>query len=155
MLLAAATSALPLTRGPLVVFDSGGGSSQFTFGQASRVDERFSVDVGAVRFAERFGLAGAVEREAVDAALEAIAADLTSLDGRDRPAAVIGMGGTVTNLTAVKHGLLEYDPDAIPWRDELLTPRLEIVDGQLVVPTGPGWGVDIDESVARLHLASD
>jgi exopolyphosphatase/guanosine-5'-triphosphate,3'-diphosphate pyrophosphatase len=109
----AATSALPLTRGPLVVFDSGGGSSQFTFGQASRVDERFSVDVGAVRFAERFGLAGAVEREAVDAALEAIAADLTSLDGRDRPAAVIGMGGTVTNLTAVKHGLLEYDPDVV------------------------------------------
>ena len=59
----AATSALPLARGTLVVFDSGGGSSQFTFGDGTRVDERFSVDVGAVRFAERFGLAGAVARE--------------------------------------------------------------------------------------------
>ena len=77
----AATSALPLARGRLVVFDSGGGSSQFTFGEGSRVDERFSVDVGAVRFAERFGLAGAVARETVDAALTAIADDLTRLDG--------------------------------------------------------------------------
>jgi len=109
----AATSALPLARGSLVVFDSGGGSSQFTFGEGSRVDERFSVDVGAVRFAERFGLAGAVERDAVDAALTAIAGDLSRLDGRERPAAVIGMGGTVTNLTAVKHGLITYDPDVV------------------------------------------
>ena len=109
----AATSALPLARGRLVVFDSGGGSSQFTFGEGTRVDERFSVDVGAVRFAERFGLAGAVERDTVDAALTAIAGDLTRLDGRERPAAVIGMGGTVTNLTAVKHGLAKYDPDVV------------------------------------------
>jgi exopolyphosphatase / guanosine-5'-triphosphate,3'-diphosphate pyrophosphatase len=109
----AATSALPLARGPLAVFDSGGGSSQFTFGEAARVDERFSVDVGAVRFAERFGLAGAVDRETVDAALAAIADDLTRLDESTRPAAVIGMGGTVTNLAAVKHGLAEYDPDIV------------------------------------------
>ena len=109
----AATSAQPLARGSLVVFDSGGGSSQFTFGEGSRVDERFSVDVGAVRFAERFGLAGAVERDAVDAALAAIAGDLTRLDGRERPTAVVGMGGTVTNLTAVKHGLAKYDPEIV------------------------------------------
>ena len=109
----AATSALPLARGTLVVFDSGGGSSQFTFGEGSRVDDRFSVDVGAVRFAERFGLAGAVGRDTVDAALTAIAGDLSRLDGRDRTAAVIGMGGTVTNLTAVKHELTKYDPDVV------------------------------------------
>ena len=46
--------------GPVVVFDTGGGSSQFTFGDGDQVDERFSVDVGAVRFTERFGLDGAV-----------------------------------------------------------------------------------------------
>jgi exopolyphosphatase / guanosine-5'-triphosphate,3'-diphosphate pyrophosphatase len=109
----AATSALPLARGSLVVFDSGGGSSQFTFGEGSRVDERFSVDVGAVRFAERYALAGAVERDAVEAALAAIAGDLTRLDGREHAVAVIGMGGTVTNLTAVKHGLAKYDPDIV------------------------------------------
>ena len=48
----AARSGLGLATGSLVVFDTGGGSSQFTFGHDSSVDERFSVDVGAVRYTE-------------------------------------------------------------------------------------------------------
>ena len=49
---------------------------------------------------------------------------------------------------------LEYDPDAVPWRDALLSsPPLQIVNGALTVPTGPGWGADIDEAVARRHPA--
>ena len=54
----AVQAGLGLTEGSLVVFDTGGGSTQFTFGHGSEVDERFSVDVGAVRYTERFGLAG-------------------------------------------------------------------------------------------------
>jgi len=109
----AATSSLPLGNGPLVVFDSGGGSSQFTFGHRGNVEERFSVNVGAVRFAERFGLADTVSEIELDAALEAIAADLERLDGRETPDAVVAIGGTVTNLAAVKHGLVDYDPDVV------------------------------------------
>ena len=37
---------LGLDRGSLVVFDTGGGSSQFTFGEGDEVVERFSVPVG-------------------------------------------------------------------------------------------------------------
>jgi len=109
----AATSTLPATVGPLVVFDSGGGSSQFTFGHGDTVDERFSENVGAVRIAERFGLAGAVERDAVEAALTTVAGELSRLAGRARPDAVLGIGGTATNLAAVKHGLPTYDPDVV------------------------------------------
>ena len=108
-----ATSTLPLPRGPLAVFDSGGGSSQFSFGTKDHVDERFSVDVGAVRFAERFKLDGPVSSAVIDDALGAIAEELAALEGRDRPAAVIGMGGTSTNLAAVKHALASYDPDVV------------------------------------------
>ena len=50
----AAKSSLDLAAGSLVVFDTGGGSSQFTFGRGNDVEERFSVDVGAVRYTERF-----------------------------------------------------------------------------------------------------
>ena len=64
--------------GALVVFDTGGGSTQFTFGHGAEVDERFSVDVGAVRYTERFGLDAAVSTEALQAALDAIASDLRS-----------------------------------------------------------------------------
>jgi exopolyphosphatase / guanosine-5'-triphosphate,3'-diphosphate pyrophosphatase len=99
--------------GAVVVFDTGGGSSQFTFGHGAVVDERFSVDVGAVRYTERFGLDAAVSSETLQAALEAIASDLDRLRGRAVPDALVGMGGAMTNITAVKLGLHSYDPDAV------------------------------------------
>ena len=94
----------------LAVFDTGGGSSQFTFGHGGNVDEQFSVPVGAVRFTERFGLDRVVTPAVLDEAGAAIAAELASLDGRPRPDALVGMGGAVTNITAVMHGLAVYDP---------------------------------------------
>ncbi len=109
----AATSTLPVGHRRLVVFDSGGGSSQFTFGRPDAIEEQFSVDVGAVRIAERHRLSSAVSEDALHAALDAIAADLERLSGRSRPDAIIGMGGTVTNLAAVNHGLREYDADVV------------------------------------------
>jgi exopolyphosphatase/guanosine-5'-triphosphate,3'-diphosphate pyrophosphatase len=108
-----ATSALPSAEGLLVVFDSGGGSTQFTFGRDDRVDEQFSVDVGAVRIAERFGLDAAVSTASLEAALGALASELGRLDGRPRPDAIVAIGGTATNLAAVKHGLAQYEPDVV------------------------------------------
>ncbi len=99
--------------GSVVVFDTGGGSSQFTFGHGHEVDERFSVEVGAVRYTETFGLSGAVTAEVVAEARAAIAADLVRLDGRPQPDALIGMGGALTNMTAVALGMTEYDPDRV------------------------------------------
>jgi exopolyphosphatase / guanosine-5'-triphosphate,3'-diphosphate pyrophosphatase len=109
----AVATGVGLGDGAIVAFDTGGGSSQFTFGHGPDVDERFSVNVGAVRFTEQFGLAKAVSREIVADALAAIAAELARLDGRPRPDGVVAMGGAVTNLAAVKHGLATYDPDVV------------------------------------------
>jgi exopolyphosphatase/guanosine-5'-triphosphate,3'-diphosphate pyrophosphatase len=109
----AATSGLDGALGSLVVFDTGGGSSQFTFGRDGRVDERFSVNVGAARFTERFGLDGVVDDETLAAARAAIAADLGRLDGRDSPETLVGMGGANTNLAAVKLQLTSYDANAV------------------------------------------
>jgi exopolyphosphatase/guanosine-5'-triphosphate,3'-diphosphate pyrophosphatase len=110
----AARSSLDLSaEGLLVVFDTGGGSSQFTFGRGHDVAERFSVDVGAVRYTERFGLNGAVSSRVLQDALAAISADLSRLDGRPVPDALVAMGGATTNITAVKHGLVRYDPDVV------------------------------------------
>jgi exopolyphosphatase/guanosine-5'-triphosphate,3'-diphosphate pyrophosphatase len=106
----ATTDALGSTPGTLVVFDTGGGSSQFTFGHDSEIDERFSVDVGAARYTEHFGLNGAVTEGVVQQAMAAISADLSRLDGHPAPNTLVGMGGAITNITAVKHGLSTYDP---------------------------------------------
>ncbi len=109
----AVKSGLGLTEGSLAIFDSGGGSTQFTFGRGSAVEERFSLNVGAVRYAEQYGLSGVVPPTQLQAALDAIAADLSRLGTGRSPDALVGMGGTVTNLTAVKHRLAKYDPDVV------------------------------------------
>jgi len=97
----------------LAVFDTGGGSSQFTFGEGSTVTDRFSVNVGAVRYTEEFGLEKSVSDTRLRAASAAIAEDLSILDDRPDPKALVGMGGAVTNLAAVSYSMAEYDPDAI------------------------------------------
>ena len=106
----AAKAGLGLNRGSLVVFDTGGGSSQFTFGHDAVVETRFSVNVGAVSYTERFGLDRAVSPEVLREVMAAISADLSRLDGHLVPDALAGMGGAVTNITAVMHRLATYDP---------------------------------------------
>jgi len=109
----AAKRSLGLGAGALVVFDSGGGSSQFTFGHGTRIDDRFSLNVGAARVTERFGLDGPVAEEVLADAFAAVAADLAPLDGRPAPDELIGMGGAMTSLAAVRHGLATYDPERV------------------------------------------
>ena len=109
----AVEAGLGTTAGSLVVFDTGGGSSQFTFGQDGQLIEQYSVPVGAVRFTERFGLAGTVTTAVLDESLAAIAAELSSLDGRPPPGALVGMGGAITNITAVRHAMAVYDASVV------------------------------------------
>jgi exopolyphosphatase/guanosine-5'-triphosphate,3'-diphosphate pyrophosphatase len=92
-----------------VVFDTGGGSSQFIFGEGSKVLERFSVDVGAVRYTERFGLDHEISADVLREALAAISEDLSRLDDHAPPDVLVGMGGAVTNMTAVMLELATYD----------------------------------------------
>lgn len=104
---------LGLADEPIAVFDTGGGSTQLTFGHGEQVDEQFSVYVGAVRITEQFGLDRAVGEDVVRRASEALAQELSRLDGRPAPHALVGMGGAVTNMAAVMHQMADYDPDRI------------------------------------------
>jgi len=109
----AVKAGLGLAEGRLVVFDTGGGSTQFTFGRGSEVDEQFSLNIGAVRLTTEFGLGGPISREQLDEALAAIAGEFGRLDGVPSPDALVGMGGAITNMTAVMLGLAPYDPDVV------------------------------------------
>ena len=109
----AVKSGLRLEEGSLAVFDTGGGSTQFTFGRGTVVEERFSLNVGAVRYTERYGLAEAVSPGQLRAALDAISADFARLNTGHSPDVLVGMGGAVTNIAAVKHALANYDPDIV------------------------------------------
>jgi exopolyphosphatase/guanosine-5'-triphosphate,3'-diphosphate pyrophosphatase len=109
----AVKSALGLAQGSLAIFDTGGGSTQFTFGRGSTVEERFSLNIGAVRFTEQFGLDGVVSPEKLHAARAAIAAGFVRIEDKPSPDVLVGMGGAITNIAAVKHGLAKYDPNIV------------------------------------------
>ncbi len=47
--------------------------------------------------------------------------------------------------------IMEIDIDDVPWKDDLTGGPLEITNGELALPTAPGWGLDLDEDVARAH----
>jgi galactonate dehydratase len=47
--------------------------------------------------------------------------------------------------------MLEVDVDDVPWREQLTTAVPEIEEGVLKIPSGPGWGADVDEEVLRQH----
>lgn len=109
----AVKTGLGLAEGRLAIFDTGGGSTQFTFGHGEAVDEQFSLNVGAVRLTTQHGLGGVLTRAHLDAALRSIAGEFSCLDGRPSPEALVGMGGAITNMTAVMHRLAVYDPEVV------------------------------------------
>ena len=109
----AVKSGLGLAEGSLAIFDTGGGSSQFTFGHGSTVEERFSLNVGAVRYTAQFHLDGIVSPDQLKAALDSLSSELSRLDNRPSPDVLVGMGGAVTNIAAVKHQMANYDPNVI------------------------------------------
>ena len=109
----AVKAGIGLGEGTLAIFDTGGGSTQFTFGSGASVEEQFSLNVGAVRFTEKYGLANAISKEQLKLAQDAVAAEFTRIDGRPSPHALVGMGGAITNIAAAKHQMAKYDPDVI------------------------------------------
>ena len=88
-------------------------ASQFTFGHDDQVDEQFSVPVGAVRLTERFALAGPVTEHELSEVADEIGQGLSRVADRAVPDQLIGMGGALTDLAAVRHGLTVYDPEVV------------------------------------------
>ena len=57
------------------------------------------------------------------------------------------------NLTAAVSNvrIMESDVDSSPWRDEITTQVPEIENGFMTIPTGPGWGCDLNEEAAKKY----
>jgi L-alanine-DL-glutamate epimerase-like enolase superfamily enzyme len=47
--------------------------------------------------------------------------------------------------------IMEIDPDTVPWHDVLVTVKPQIENGHLQLPTGIGWGTDINEEAVQDH----
>jgi len=47
--------------------------------------------------------------------------------------------------------IMEIDMDDVPWKNDLVTEPPRIENGYLLLPTGPGWGADVNEEAVRAH----
>jgi galactonate dehydratase len=47
--------------------------------------------------------------------------------------------------------VMEIDIEDVPWKDDLVTKPPVIEAGDLLLPTGPGWGAEVNEAVIRAH----
>jgi L-alanine-DL-glutamate epimerase-like enolase superfamily enzyme len=45
--------------------------------------------------------------------------------------------------------IMELEVDDVPWRSEFVTVPPVVENGQFVVPTGPGWGTEVNEEAVR------
>jgi exopolyphosphatase / guanosine-5'-triphosphate,3'-diphosphate pyrophosphatase len=110
----AVKSGIGLEKGKMTIFDTGGGSTEFIFGRDQEIEKRFSLNVGAVRYTERMLVSDPVTQEELAKTIAAVEQDFAEELQFDGPVdALVGMGGTVSNLSAVKHQLAQYDPDVI------------------------------------------
>ncbi|WP_034088783.1 Ppx/GppA phosphatase family protein [Streptacidiphilus albus] len=95
-------------RPPYLVFDLGGGSTEFVLG-TDRVEAARSVDIGCVRMTERHGEDTLAMRADIKRALD-LAAETVPLTGA---ATLVGLAGTVTTVAAIALELPTYDWAAI------------------------------------------
>lgn len=47
--------------------------------------------------------------------------------------------------------VMEIDIEDVPWKDSLMSVPPTIQNGQFLIPTGIGWGADVNEEVVRAH----
>lgn len=123
-------------EGPYLMFDIGGGSTEFVLGDKFPVAAR-SVDVGCVRLRER-------RLHGDPATPEEIAAAIADIDAAIAQAAAVvplgvaksfvGVAGTVTTLVAMALGLAEYDSDKIH-RARIPTAQLREIGASLLGAT--------------------
>jgi len=109
---AGATADLDPADGPFLVFDIGGGSTEFAYG-TSTCEQSLSLDIGSVRFTEKYLHSDPPRPEELSAAVTVSGLHLDDV-GREMSAAynaatVIGLAGTVSTAAAVEIGLAEYD----------------------------------------------
>lgn len=111
-----ATADLDPARGPFLVFDIGGGSTEFVWG-TDDAEQTISMDVGCVRMTEAWlqhdpptavELSQAIS--VIDVHLDDVLREMPQAPGA---ATFVGLAGTVTNVAAVEIGLAEWSRDAI------------------------------------------
>ena len=103
-------------EGPYLVFDLGGGSTEFSYG--GKMCEQFlSIDAGCVRMTERFIHSDPPLPEELSAALSLVELHLIDVEkaisSLDKATTLIGLAGTVSAIAMIEQGLEKYSYELV------------------------------------------
>ena len=127
-----ATSGLDPQRGPFLILDIGGGSTEFALG-SSAPEALISVPLGCVRMTERFIHNDPPTADELLACEEGTRAALSEVKRRvpyERARLTIGLAGTITSLASLAKGSLRYDP-AVTHHSRLSRHEVKALCGRL------------------------
>ena len=112
-----ARSGLPDLAGRFVLFDIGGGSTEFVVAEGDRLERALSLRLGVVGLAERYVDGGAAGSRALGGHAGGVAAALAPAVpgalGVGNATRLVGTAGTVTTLAALDLGLAAYDQSRV------------------------------------------
>jgi len=99
------------------VIDIGGGSTELIVGstQSSEPDFAKSLDIGCVRFTERFFEKAPVSESQLEASYQAALIEIEKLNWlKDSDISrIVGVAGTVTSIAFIKQKLTKYEPEKL------------------------------------------
>jgi len=109
----AVLSTIGNTDKKVVVFDTGGGSTEFIFGRGIDLNDRISLNLGAVRPTEEFLNSNPVTNDELKTMQNYMMNFFSARITNKEADYLIGIGGTVTSMGAVMHKMVEYNPKII------------------------------------------
>lgn len=125
-------------RGPYLVVDIGGGSTELVRGTRG-VEQAISVDIGCVRMTERHLAGDPPTEEQIEAALIDIERAIDDAQAQVDFAglsAVVGLAGSITTVTAHALRLDSYDPAAIHLADLSVDEHVDAAASLLALARG-------------------
>ena len=96
-----------------VVLDIGGGSTEIASGVGLELKDGVSIDMGSVRYSERFFLNPKVDHLTANTVREAVRKNFEGITPFKHPFTAIGVAGTVTSIAALSADLMKYDEDIL------------------------------------------
>jgi exopolyphosphatase / guanosine-5'-triphosphate,3'-diphosphate pyrophosphatase len=108
-----ALSVLPNSDISRMVIDIGGGSTEIAYGSIAGLKSAFSLDMGSVRFSERFLKSSPPKKTEIKRIRDEVLKLLTDTKKIETETEIVGVAGTVTSVAALELGLDEYDPEKI------------------------------------------
>ena len=109
----AVTSSISIPKSDFMIFDIGGGSTEFILCQGKNIKNKVSLNIGVVRLTEQILKSDPVTEEEFDLTIQTIEQTFNAINLNNKIETLIGVGATMTILGAMKLQLGDYQAEII------------------------------------------